>query len=70
MTAMPAEKWPVFEREVREETELDRLIDAVSYFQELVFEYPRTTVYHHMLSAAREKLREAELNLKKERSRH
>ncbi len=68
MSAMPAEKWPVYEKETREETELDRLIDAVTYFQELVFEYPTTTVYHRMLEDARNKLRAAELQ--KARSRN
>ncbi len=60
MTAMPAEKWTVFDREIREEAELDRLIDAVAYYQELALEYPTTAFYHRQLEAARSDLRKAE----------
>ena len=60
MTAMPAEKWWISDREMEEKRELDRMIEMVTYYQELAFEYPTTVIYHRLLEVAQEGLREVE----------
>lgn len=60
MTSLPAEQWPQTSHDAEGLDELDRLIDAVSYYEELAFEYPTTPEYRHLLESARNKLKEAE----------
>ena len=60
MTALPAKR---MDHEIEERHQFDTLIDAVTYYQELAFEYPTVMVYRRMLEAARENLKKAEKRL-------
>ncbi len=64
MTALPAKR---MDREIEERHQFDLLIDAVAYYQEMVFEYPTIMVYRRMLETAQENLKKAEKE--RERSR-